>query len=425
MSFLQSWVRTPLAEALGWTLIHSLWEGAIIASILGATLLIIRSSQARYVAACGALLLMLGGLGFTLVRVMPEHNHGKALKKPVFLRWDVGTSSDDQGSSSQKLSALVPWLGPFWIAGVWIFFIKQLGGWTTVCRLRRRGVCCAPESWQSKLMDLSDQLRLSSRPILLLESCLADVPMVLGHLRPVILMPVGLLAGLPAGQIEAVLLHELAHVRRCDYLVNTLQRMVEGLLFYHPAAWWISRVIRAERENCCDDLVVATSGNAHEYAVALAALEQNRELGHAAATAATGGNLMKRIRRLLYPRESNSVWTALFAALILIIATTAVLAAWPSGQVQPSSSPTTQLQIDEVQLLVAMETAADQFLKKWLDQDVVYIISDDEAAAFKRLTTDEEKHHFIEQFWSRRDPSPDTVENEFRDEHYRRIEDAQ
>ncbi len=76
---------------------------------------------------------------------------------------------------------------------------------------------------------------------------------MIGHLRPVILMPVGLLAGLPAGQIELILLHELAHIRRCDYLVNLLQTSVENLLFYHPVVWWISGVIRAEREHCCDD----------------------------------------------------------------------------------------------------------------------------------------------------------------------------
>src|SRR5258708_27188953 len=114
-------------------------------------------------------------------------------------------------------------------------------------------------------------------------------------------MPSGLLAGWPPGRIEAILLHELANIRRYDYLVNVLQRSVEGLLFYHPAVWRISRVIRTERENCCDDVVVAMSGNAHEYAVALAALEQNRWSGREPAVAATGGSLVKRIHRLLYP----------------------------------------------------------------------------------------------------------------------------
>ena len=280
MTFLESWVETPLAEAVGWTLLHSLWEGAIISAMLGAVLVATRSSRVRYAAACGVLLLMLGGSSLTLVRVIPEHSQGlQTIRRPEFPPWSVRSTVDDENSSNQTLSALVPWLAPFWIAGVWIFFLKHLASWISVSRLRRRGVCCAPEHWQKKLMLLSTQLRLA-RPILLLESCLAEAPMLLGHLRPVILVPVGLLAGLPAGQVEAILLHELAHVRRCDYLVNALQRLVEGLFFYHPAVWWISRVIRAERENCCDDVVVEISGNAHEYAVALTALEQNRRPGY-------------------------------------------------------------------------------------------------------------------------------------------------
>src|SRR5207248_10168500 len=133
----------------------------------------------------------------------------------------------------------------------------------------------------------------------LLESALAEVPVVMGHLRPVILMPVGLFAGLSVDQVEAILLHELAHIRRHDYPINLLQIFVEGLAFYHPAVWWISGVIRAERENCCDDLVVATTGDAHEYAVALAALEQNRWATRETALAANGGTLVKRIRRML------------------------------------------------------------------------------------------------------------------------------
>ena len=157
------------------------------------------------------------------------------------------------------------------MAGVWIFALGQVAGWIWVSRLRRRGVCCAPEHWQKEIERLSARLRVS-KPVQILESCLADVPMVVGHIRPVILMPIGLLAGLPPGQIEAILLHELAHICRYDYLVNVLQRAVECLLFYHPAVWWISRVIRAERENCCDDVVVATSGDAQQYAVALTTL---------------------------------------------------------------------------------------------------------------------------------------------------------
>lgn len=122
--------------------------------------------------------------------------------------------------------------------------------------MRRTGVCAAPDHWQQQLNSLARRLRLS-RPVALLESCIAGVPVVIGHARPVILMPIGLLTGLPSSQIESILLHELAHILRYDYLVNMLQTSIEGLLFYHPVVWWISSVIRTEREHCCDDSPIA------------------------------------------------------------------------------------------------------------------------------------------------------------------------
>ena len=247
---------------------HSLWEGAIISAALAALLRAIGSPLLRYAAGCVAMLAMLGGFTLTLVRMMPEGSHALGtLRAPASSIWNVRTVIDAPGTWDASLDSVAPWLAPFWVAGVLVFYLRHVAGFLSVHRLRRRGVCYAPERWQKDLARLSAELRLS-RPILLLESCLAEAPMVLGHFRPLILMPVGLLAGLPAGQIEAILVHELAHIRRHDYLANVLQHLVEGLLFYHPAAWWITRVIRAERENCCDDIVVSMSGDAHEYAVA-------------------------------------------------------------------------------------------------------------------------------------------------------------
>jgi GWxTD domain-containing protein len=287
------------------------------------------------------------------------------------------------------------------MAGVAIFHLRSLASWMAARRLRRTGVCLAPDHWRERLDRLRARVRLS-RPVTLLESCLAEVPVVIGYVRPAILMPVGLLAGLPVGQVEAILLHELAHIRRHDYLVNLLQASVEGFLFYHPAVWWISGLIRAERENCCDDLVVDTNGNAHEYAAALATLEQNRWPASEAVPAATGGNLMQRIRRLLdRPEAPRAALTPVFSAGILVITAAVVLTAW---QQQPPAPP----------------PPATPYTK-WLTEDVAYIINDQERAAFKRLPTDEEREHFIEQFWLRRDPTPDTVRNEFKEEHYRRI----
>ena len=399
MMILEAWVGTPLAGAVGWTLLHSLWEGAIISAALAATLVAMRSPRARYAAACVAMLAMLVGFGLTLARVMPEQaRRAPAVSTSSIPASTVRAGIDALSPSNPGLAAAVPWLALFWIAGVCIFYLAYTASWISVSRLRRRGVCCASEHWQTLLARLSTQLRLS-RSVQLLESCLVDAPMVLGHLRPVILMPIGLLTGLPPGQIEAILLHELAHIRRYDYLVNVLQRSVEGLLFYHPAVWWMSRLIRTERENCCDDVVVAMSGNAHAYAVALAVLEQNRWSGREPAVAVTGGSLVKRIRRLLYPQGPNGAWTPLFSAVILMATAAVALTAWQAAPQQ------------------AVQSAYD----KWLNEDVVYIITAQERVAFQKLTTDEEREHFIVQFWQQRDPTPETAENEFKEEHYRRI----
>jgi GWxTD domain-containing protein len=401
VTLIETWVQTPLAQAIGWTLFHSLWEGALVALALAVAFCAIRSSRARYAAACLAMLVMLAGFGFTFARLMPrQRSHAATIantRGALLLAGLEAPKSLVQPSAADFL----PWLAPFWMAGVVIFHLRSLASWMAARRLRRTGVCLAPDLWRERLDRLSARLRLS-RPVTLLESCLAEVPVVIGYVRPAILMPVGLLAGLPAGQIESILLHELAHIRRYDYLVNLLQASVEGFLFYHPAVWWISGLIRAERENCCDDLVVATNGDAHEYAAALAALEQNRWSGSEAATAATGGNLIQRIRRLLdRPEAPRAALTPVFSAGILAITAVVVLAAW---QQQPQVSP----------------PLATPY-SKWLNEDVAYIITDQERAAFKRLPTDEEREHFIEQFWLRRNPTPGTPANEFKEEHYRRI----
>jgi GWxTD domain-containing protein len=411
MRFLESWVTTPLAHALGWTLLHSLWEGAIISAVLGTALWATRSARARYAVACVAMLLMLGGISLTLVRVMPERVHGlPGVATTALPPWNVPPDLGAAGPSVSRLAVIVPWLAPFWIAGVWIFALGQVAGWIWVSRLRRRGVCCAPEQWQKEIERLSARLRVS-KPVQILESCLADVPMVVGHIRPVILVPIGLLAGLPPGQIEAILLHELAHIRRHDYLVNVMQRAAECLLFYHPAVWWISSVIRAERENCCDDVAVAASGSARQYAVALATLEQRRRPDWQAAVAGTGGSLVKRIRRLLYPKAANGVWTPLFAAAIVITTAVVTLAAWPAKPPQQQGAAT------QGQKSRAETSSYDH----WANQEVAYIITQEERAAFKKLTTDEEREKFIEQFWARRNPSPGSRENAFKDEFYHRI----
>jgi GWxTD domain-containing protein len=410
MTFLETFVDSPWAIALGWALLHSFWQGGIAAALVGVVMVATKSPRIRYAVGCLVLLGLLFTFGATLFRLAPEMvQHEHAFRPVPFPGWQRALLQTTD-AWSPSLAIVAPWLAPCWMAGVFIFYLRYAAGFLSLARLSRRGICAVPEIWQDKLADLSAHLRVS-RPVRILETSLADAPILIGHFRPLILMPVGLFTGLPAAQVETILLHELAHIRRHDYLLNALQNLVDGLLFYHPAVWWISHVVRAEREKCCDDVVVGISGNPHEYARALTALEETRWSGREPAVAAKGGSLMKRIRRLLYPTVPNVAWTPVFAASALFIATAITLGAWqqgvPTRNVSQSSADRNTSTVDPY--------------NKWLSEDVVYIIDGAERTAFLKLTTNEERDHFIEQFWERRNPEPGTSANKFKEEHYRRI----
>jgi hypothetical protein len=212
-----------------------------------------------------------------------------------------------------------------WCAGVMLLTLRLLTGWLWVQRLRTHGVTGAPDGIRRSAARLAQRLHIT-RAVTLLESSLVDVPTVIGFLKPAVLLPASALAGLTPQQVEAVLAHELAHIRRHDYLVNLLQTLVETVLFYHPAVWWLSHRIRIERENCCDDLAVNLCGDRVAYATALADLEALRGSGPTPvrhiAMAATGGSLLQRVRRLLGAPSSHSgrgpAWLAGAAALLLV-----------------------------------------------------------------------------------------------------------
>jgi GWxTD domain-containing protein len=406
MSQLARWVHTPFALALGWTLVHFIWEGAALAALLMVALRLFRAAPAerRYALAC--LILAAMPLAFAATLGLIWWQHPAPMAAP--LRWSPPAALSAATPEPSRLPGegifdRLAWAVPVWFVGVAFFYLRGVAGWLAVERLRRRGVCAPPPAWQARLAELAAAMRLS-RPVALLESCFTDTPVLIGWLRPVVLVPLGCLTGLPAGQVECILLHELAHAARHDYAVNLLQSVVEGLLFYHPAVWWASRVVRAERENCCDDRVVDLMGDARSYAAALATLEQRRALAPRAALAATGGSLMKRIRRLTgaqtpaAPPVSAGQLPAIFAALLAAVAGVA-LAAAPQGNAQ----------------------AMAPVYVKWLHEDAAYIITDAERAQFRQLSTDAERDTFIENFWLRRDPTPGTAENEFKEEHYRRI----
>ena len=208
-------------------------------------------------------------------------------------------------------SAWMPWIVALWGLGVLFCCVRLAGGWWQARRLTFVGTRPAPAEWQRTTAMLSSRLGLI-KAVRLLESTRVAVPIVVGWLKPTLLVPTAALGGLSPMELEAVLAHELAHIRRHDYLVNLLQAAVETLLFYHPGVWWVSHVVRTEREHCCDDLAVAACGDAVLYARALTAIETLRHDSPGMAMAVSGSPLLARVRRLLGVREparvSSSGW---------------------------------------------------------------------------------------------------------------------
>jgi VWFA-related protein len=260
-------------QRLGWTLLHFLWQGTaivVVYAILRRTLARSLGAQGRYVLACAALLTMAAAPPLTFLLIPDGRGTGS---------WTISAAA------SQRL---LPGVVALWMVGVVIFSIRLLGGWRFTARLRSTSHP-APAVWQR------------TSDVRLLVSSLVDVPTVIGWIRPAILVPVEFFTGLSVEHITALLAHEMAHIRRHDYLANVLQSIVETVLFYHPAVWWISEQIRAERELCCDDLAVAATGDVLAYAHALAELESRRPVHFQAVLAANGGSLVNRIRRLIEP----------------------------------------------------------------------------------------------------------------------------
>jgi uncharacterized protein (TIGR03435 family) len=338
MNTVQLLAAQPWVERLGATLLHFLWQGAAIAALYAVARRFTARSTAphvRYVLACAALAMMAAAPVLTWYLLHPPvlepiaaslAPSASVIATPNVR--DVPTAFA-AGVYRAVPAPLLTWVVTVWLAGAIVFWMRLLGGWLLAERLRSTLVRPAPPEWQQALHRLQHRIRVA-RPVRLLVSSLVQAPAVVGWLRPVVLVPVGALAGLPPDHVEALLLHELAHIRRHDYFVNVLQSIVEALLFYHPAVWWISGHIRAEREHCCDDAAVAVTGDTLTYVRALAEIESERRASLSTAMAASGGSLSHRVARLLgQPRHQPGTHSApgiVAAGVLLAIAAAAVFA---------------------------------------------------------------------------------------------------
>jgi bla regulator protein BlaR1 len=342
MNQLENLMPPALLRAVGFTLLHSLWQGVVLALVVAVLLKLLQRQAAvvRYRLAAIALLTLVGLAAVTFgyyygqtplpvaasphVVVVPSSYPAPLVLTPKTVAvlsatpataWRlllVATTS----YLEQHLAVLVG----LWLLGFVAMAVRLLAAFAYVRRLRGQQVSAVPVAWQQCLVQLMERAGLRLR-VELLASALVPSPLVIGHLKPVILLPLGVLSGLAPAELEMILAHELAHIMRKDYLFNFVQAVAEVLFFYHPAVWFLSAVLHTERENCCDDLATQLGGSPRQLAHALASLAELTYFAPAPrlalALAGRGDSLLSRVQRLARPRPARAtgLWPASCALL--------------------------------------------------------------------------------------------------------------
>jgi bla regulator protein blaR1 len=320
----------PLIQSLGWTLLHFLWQGALIGAGYAVVRLIVPPNRAetRYAAGLLALALMASAPVLTLSLIYPQSLDAAAAASVMPAEvTDAALTTDIAATPATELALdrALPWLVLTWLVGVAVMARRALREWQALERIARRCARSSPEL-ECMLASLAKRFGVL-RNVSVLVSEHIDTPTLIGWIKPVILVPTAVALGFPRQHVELILAHEIGHLRRYDHFVNLAQAVIETLLFYHPAVHWISREVRNDREVCCDRLVLrVTRGEPREYAQTLASLEELRLSTPSVAIAATGGVLLDRVRRIvdlpvphLAATRPSTALTALAAIAVLMI----------------------------------------------------------------------------------------------------------
>jgi bla regulator protein blaR1 len=356
MMILNNALNHKIIQALCWTLIHSLWQGLILAIVTAAVVTSTRRSSPalRYNLLTSLLFLFVGMCCYTFWYEIDQAFLSDRLANVTitgdFYLNDESVAKPLIGFFSNE----TPWINRFieflnthahWIVTLWfiIFSIKSVqttSGILYVNRLRTRGTHEVGEEWNWHLRQLAQKIGMYER-IGFIASELVSVPIVIGFLRPMIIVPIGFLANLPANQVEAILLHELAHVKRRDYLVNLLQSFGEAVFFFNPAVLWLSSLIREEREHCCDELAISVLENKTSFVDALVSF-QEYNLAHSGQLVAFAGkknHLLDRIKRIIYNNNNQLNAMEKLFVTISFIAAIGVSVAFSPAQSSPNSNP--------------------------------------------------------------------------------------
>ena len=300
----------PVLDAIGWALLHSVWQGLLILLLLKLILHLMPSSKAilRYgISLAGMAAILLAGIA-TVLYLLPQQpaEESSVTAIPLTTPAAVEISLPLFYRAVVYIENQMPVILAVWIVGVLICTLRLAGGWMYISRLKKTALPVS-DHWHNLMGSLANQVGLD-RIIQLSESVHIDSPAVIGIFKPIILVPIGMFAGLSPKQVEAVLLHELTHIRRQDFLVNLVQSFMEVIYFFNPFVWIVSSMVRDEREFCCDDEVVSQY-NPRIYAEALAYLETSRTAKTKLSLSLAGGknNLLHRIKRFMETSKQNNL----------------------------------------------------------------------------------------------------------------------
>jgi bla regulator protein blaR1 len=387
MDFIYKIIPEEIVSAIGWTIFHSLWQGIIVAILLGTFLLLAgkKSARLRYNISVSALFVMLfiSLITFTKVYDKPETVSSKGLVvisqvgevvssdeagySPVFGRTEFNLPEFVKGYFSNHINLIVS----VWMIGFIIFSLRFLGGLIYIQRLRSIGLNPIDDSWMLRIQGLGNKMNVKHR-VQIFESLQVKVPIAIGYLKPMILLPIGMISNLPYEQVESIIVHELAHIKRYDFVINLFQSFIETIFFYHPLVWFISASINSERENCCDDIAINICGDSLAYSKALYNLQQiqSKESGLALAVIGKTNKLYRRIKRM-NTKNYNTAYGIRFAAFALLLIAMAAVSLYSNssaksdnrnlasiGFVNPFSSDANNLSQSSIQPTATPDTTS-------------------------------------------------------------------
>lgn len=346
MNLLTQNINPDWVHALGWTLLHSLWQSLIIFLVVAALFRAVPSLRAgvRYAIACGALLLILAFSGATFLHMVSD---ARAIGETAVASSGVYHTVAFNSTNWQQ-GADMSWLVISWLIGFLVLTLRSTVGFFKLYNLRSEAYALDGE-WGAYVRRTASALGIRQL-VGVAESTRISGPLVIGFFKPLILIPVGMVGGLTTQQLETVFLHELAHIRRHDYLVNLLQTVVESALFFNPFVWMLSNVIRREREYCCDDLVVKLHGNTSAYARALVALAETRLASPAFALSLIGNKneLLNRIKRIMEQSTKSNASKSQWLISVMLLITALVGICWISVDKNANESNSQRLLNDSV-----------------------------------------------------------------------------